>query len=87
MATIKTCTEDRLSDAIAGMSGIIQAIETDLQHTDDDQRIVNLSCVLAKANRALSNLAAARMCYRALDSGEYLGGGEEWCREAKRAAL
>ena len=77
MATIKTTTEDRLSDAIAGMQGIIQSIVTDLQYTDDDQRIVNLTCVIAKANRALSNLAAARMCYRALDSGEHLEGGEE----------
>ena len=74
MATIKTCTEDRLSEAIAGMSGIIQAIETDLQYTNDDQRIVNLSCVLAKANRALSNLAAARMCYLAICKDEDPGG-------------
>ena len=67
-------TEERLSEMIFEIVGIVQSIASDIQSTDDDQRIVNLTCVMAKANRAMRILSEARMCYRALDEGEYLGG-------------
>ncbi len=76
MAEIKTTTEDRLSEAIAGISGIFQSIEHEMTLTDDDGRLLNLSNVLAKANRALSDLTSARLLYRALESGEFDGGDE-----------
>jgi hypothetical protein len=38
---------------------------------------VNLTFILAKANRAMRILSEARMCYRALDEGKYLGGDVE----------
>ena len=76
MAEIKTTTEDRLSEAIAGIGGIFQSIEHEMTLTDDDGRLLNLSNVLAKANRALSDLASARLLYRALESGEFDGGDE-----------
>ena len=67
-------TEERLSETIFEIVGIVQSIASDIQSTDDDQRIVNLTCIMAKANRAMRILSEARMCYRALDEGEYLGG-------------
>lgn len=76
MAEIKTTTEDRLSEAIAGIGGIFQSIEHEITLTDDDGRLLNLSNVLAKANRALSDLTSARLLYRALESGEFDGGDE-----------
>lgn len=74
MAEIKTSTENRLSEAIAGMEGIFQSLEHEMTMTDDDGRLINLSCILAKANRAMSDLASARLLYRKLESGEYVGG-------------
>lgn len=74
MAAITTSTENRLSEAIAGMEGIFQSLEHEMTMTDDDGRLINLSCILAKANRAMSDLASARLLYRKLESGEYVGG-------------
>lgn len=67
-------TEERLSETMADLVGIVQSLTSDIQSTDDDQRIVNLTCIMAKVNRAMRILSEARMCYRAIDSGEYLGG-------------
>ena len=53
MAAITTSTENRLSEAIAGMEGIFQSLEHEMTMTDDDGRLINLSCILAKANRAI----------------------------------
>ena len=78
MATVKSGTEDSMTNAIAYMQSILLGLNADITDADnDDQRIVSLSCVIAKANRALSNLASARMCYRSINNGSYLGGGEE----------
>ncbi len=66
MAVIKTSTEDRMSDCICSMQGIIQSLEADMQYTDDDYLIMSLSGILEKANRALLTLTTARMCYRAI---------------------
>ena len=77
MATIKTSTEESMTNAIADMQSIILGLNADITFTDDDQRIVNLICIMNKANRAFSNLVAARMCYRSINNGSYLGGGEE----------
>ena len=67
-------TEKRISETMADLVGIVQSLTSDIQSSDDDQRIMNLTCIMAKANRAMRILSEARMCYRALDEGEYLGG-------------
>lgn len=74
MAVIMTSTEDRMSDCICSMRGIIQSLETDMQYTDDDHRIISLSGILEKANRALLALTTARMCYRAIGKEDDSGG-------------
>jgi len=69
--------EERMSETMADLVGVGQSITSEIQSTDDDQRIVNLTFILAKANRAMRILSEARMCYRALDEGKYLGGDVE----------
>ena len=66
-----------MSETMADLVGIVQSITSEIQSTDDDQRTVNLTFILAKANRAMRILSEARMCYRALDEGKYLGGDVE----------
>ena len=67
-------TEERISESLADIVGIVQSLNSEIQSTDDDQRIVDLSFIVAKANIAMRILSEARMRYRALDEGEYLGG-------------
>ena len=74
MAEIKTSTEDRMSDCICSMQGIIQSLEADMQYTDDDYLIMSLSGILEKANRALLALTTALMYYRAIGKEDDSGG-------------
>lgn len=67
-------TEERMSDCICSMRGIIQSIETDMQYADDDHQIISLSGSLEKANRALLALTTALMYYRAIGKEEDPGG-------------
>ena len=67
-------TEERLSETIADINGIIQSLDSDMQRTDDDITIMHLSRVMAKALSAIHDLTSARMCYRQIEFGEKSGG-------------
>ena len=67
-------TEERISETMADLVGIVQSLTSDIQKSDDDREIVHLTNIMDKANRAMRILSEARKCYRAIDEAGYLGG-------------